>query len=112
MKQATSSVDEPSSVHNSHLSITPSMASEVAEHKYQLNVKMTCGGCSGAVTRVLTKAQQEGSVSSFDVDLGTQLVNVTGPIEEAALVEKIQKTGKQIISVTSLDDSVAEVAAV
>ncbi|KAG1803819.1 copper chaperone taha [Suillus plorans] len=89
------------------------MASEVAEHKYQLNVKMTCGGCSGAVTRVLTKAQQEGSVSSFDVDLGTQLVNVTGPIEEAVLVEKIRRTGKEIISVTSLDDSsVAEAAAV
>ncbi|KAG2349843.1 copper chaperone taha [Suillus weaverae] len=70
------------------------MASEVTEHKYQLNVKMTCGGCSGAVTRVLTKAQQE--VSSFDVNLETQLVNVTGPIEEDALVEKIRKTGKQV----------------
>lgn len=79
------------------------MASEVAEHNYQLNVKMTCGGCSGAVTRVLTKAQQEGVVSSFDVNLETQLVNVRGPIEEAALVEKIRKTGKQIISVTSQD---------
>ncbi|KAG2753222.1 hypothetical protein P692DRAFT_201691147, partial [Suillus brevipes Sb2] len=56
---------------------------------------MTCGGCSGAVTRVLTKAQQE-VVSSFDVNLETQLVNVRGPIEEAALVEKIRKTGKQV----------------
>ncbi|KAG1772722.1 hypothetical protein EDD22DRAFT_767896 [Suillus occidentalis] len=71
------------------------MASELAEHNYQLNVKMTCGGCSGAVTRVLTKAQQE-VVSSFDVNLETQLVNVKGPIEEAALVEKIRKTGKQV----------------
>ncbi|KAG1878054.1 hypothetical protein DFJ58DRAFT_753866 [Suillus subalutaceus] len=81
-----------------------------SEHKYQLNVKMTCGGCSGAVTRVLTKAQQEGSVSSFDVNLETQLVNVQGPIEEEVLVEKIRKTGKQIISVTSQDE--AEAAAV
>ncbi|KIK47090.1 hypothetical protein CY34DRAFT_9264 [Suillus luteus UH-Slu-Lm8-n1] len=85
------------------------MASEVAEHNYQLNVKMTCGGCSGAVTRVLTKAQQEGVVSSFDVNLETQLVNVRGPIEEAALVEKIRKTGKQIISVTSQDKAEAVV---
>ncbi|KAG0707712.1 hypothetical protein DFH29DRAFT_895045 [Suillus ampliporus] len=77
------------------------------EHKYQLNVKMTCGGCSGAVTRVLTKAKEEGSVSSFDVSLATQLVNVTGPIEEEALVEKIRKTGKQIISVTAQDESEA-----
>ncbi|KAG1827243.1 uncharacterized protein BJ212DRAFT_1257990 [Suillus subaureus] len=57
---------------------------------------MTCGGCSGAVTRVLTKAQQEGSVSSFDVSLETQLVNVKGPIEKDALVEKIRKTGKEV----------------
>jgi copper chaperone len=78
------------------------------EHKYQLNVKMTCAGCSGAVTRVLTKAQQEGSVSSFDVNLESQLVNVKGPIEQEALVEKIRKTGKQIISVTPQDE--AEVA--
>lgn len=85
------------------------MASEVAEHKYQLNVKMTCGGCSGAITRVLNKAQQEGSVSSFDVNLETQLVNVSGPIEEDVLVEKIRKTGKQIISVTSQDKAEAVV---
>ncbi|KAG2134413.1 copper chaperone taha [Suillus bovinus] len=85
------------------------MASEVTEHKYQLNVKMTCGGCSGAITRVLTKAQQEGSVSGFDVNLDTQLVNVRGPIEQDALVEKIRKTGKQIISVTSLDNSEVDV---
>jgi len=37
-----------------------------------------------------------GIVSSFDVNLETQLVNVRGPIEEAALVEKIRKTGKQV----------------
>lgn len=66
---------------------------------------MTCGGCSGAVTRVLTKAQQEGSVSSFDVSLDTQLVNVKGLIEQEALVEKIRKTGKQIISVKNLDEA-------
>ncbi|KAG2078280.1 copper chaperone taha [Suillus decipiens] len=70
------------------------MANEVAEHDYQLNVKMTCGGCSGAITRVLSKAQQE--VSSFDVSLDTQLVNVKGIIEQEALVEKIRKTGKQV----------------
>ncbi|KAG1756730.1 copper chaperone taha [Suillus paluster] len=80
-----------------------------AEHKYQLNVKMTCGGCSGAVTRVLNKAKEDGLVSNFDVSLETQLVDVTGPIGEEALVEKIRKTGKQIISVKALDKSEAAV---
>ena len=27
----------------------------MAEHKYKFNVTMTCGGCSGAVERVLKK---------------------------------------------------------
>ncbi|KAJ8589570.1 hypothetical protein M405DRAFT_817718 [Rhizopogon salebrosus TDB-379] len=75
------------------------------EHKYQLNVKMSCGGCSGAVTRVLNKAQEGGSVSSFNVSLETQLVDVTGSIKEEDLVEKIKKTGKEIISVTESKDS-------
>jgi copper chaperone len=77
---------------------------------------MSCGGCSGAVTRVLKKAQEEGattmtnkecktdqsetigSVSSFDVSLETQLVDVTGSIEEEDLVGKIKKTGKEVSS--------------
>ncbi len=32
-----------------------------AEHKYVFNVSMSCGGCSGAVDRVLKKL--EGTVS-------------------------------------------------
>jgi copper chaperone len=28
-----------------------------AEHQYKFDVKMTCGGCSGAVSRVLAKAE-------------------------------------------------------
>ncbi|OJA10569.1 hypothetical protein AZE42_03145 [Rhizopogon vesiculosus] len=74
-----------------------------SEHKYQLNVKMSCGGCSGAVTRVLNKAQQEGSVSSFEVSLEKQLVDVRGSIKEEELVAKIKKTGKEIISVTAVE---------
>ena len=30
------------------------------EHTYKYKVKMTCTGCSGAVTRVLKRAQDEG----------------------------------------------------
>jgi copper chaperone len=33
-----------------------------AEHKYKFNVTMTCGGCSGAVERVLKK--MDGTANS------------------------------------------------
>ncbi|KDQ18123.1 hypothetical protein BOTBODRAFT_29452 [Botryobasidium botryosum FD-172 SS1] len=60
---------------------------------------MTCGGCSGAVTRVLSseKAKQDG-VESFNVDLPTKMVYVEGTISYDDCYEKIKKTGKQIIS--------------
>ncbi|PSR74132.1 hypothetical protein PHLCEN_2v10088 [Hermanssonia centrifuga] len=53
---------------------------------------MTCGGCSGAVTRVLAKAE---GVSSYDVSLEKQEVLVTGTIAYDELYAKIAKTGKQ-----------------
>lgn len=46
------------------------------DHHYKFNVKMTCGGCSGAVERVLKKT--EGKifipflVSSFSVMIRTR----------------------------------------
>ena len=33
--------------------------SKMAEHKYNFNITMTCGGCSGAVERVLKKTEGE-----------------------------------------------------
>ncbi|KAI0035086.1 copper chaperone taha, partial [Vararia minispora EC-137] len=64
-----------------------------SDHSYEFNVKMTCGGCSGAVTRVLQKAE---GVTSFNVDLPTQLVTVQGPIEYEPLLNIIKKTGKEV----------------
>ena len=82
----------------------------------ELRVKMTCGGCSGAVTRVLSKS---ADVESFTVDLATQKVVVktnrrgAGPrfprrprlpktahacrrsLTPAAVVELVSKTGKE-----------------
>jgi len=34
----------------------------MAEHNYKFNVTMTCGGCSGAVERVLKKLDGEAHV--------------------------------------------------
>lgn len=34
----------------------------MAEHNYKFNVTMTCGGCSGAVERVLKKLDGEQDI--------------------------------------------------
>jgi copper chaperone len=72
---------------------------------------MTCGGCSGAVTRALKKAEEKGSeyhtllgltiahvepVSSYDVSLDKQEVLVTGTIPYDDVLEVIKKTGKEV----------------
>ena len=91
---------------------------------------MSCSGCSGAVTRVLSKAQgkllflspseryahlrislqhRNGTnntftigVSSFDVNLTTQEVVVKGTIPYDDVLAKIKKTGKEVRLPSSL----------
>lgn len=65
------------------------------EHTYKFDVKMTCGGCSGAVERVLKKTD---GISSYNVSLEKQEVLVTGSIGYDTLLEKIKKTGKEVRS--------------
>ncbi|KAF8921266.1 hypothetical protein CPB85DRAFT_1159083, partial [Mucidula mucida] len=66
-----------------------------AEQTYQFDVKMTCTGCSGAVTRVLEKAKSDG-VQEYNVDLATQLVTVKGTIPYDDVLARIKKTGKEV----------------
>ncbi|CDZ96843.1 Copper chaperone [Phaffia rhodozyma] len=58
---------------------------------------MTCGGCSGAVTRALTKIIPP---SQFEVNLESQTVKVFAGEQELppfeTVTEKIAKTGKEI----------------
>ncbi|KAF8245548.1 hypothetical protein K440DRAFT_404368 [Wilcoxina mikolae CBS 423.85] len=64
---------------------------------YEFEVKMSCGGCSGAIERVLSKLE---GVKSYKTDLPTQKVNVT-TVSKLSLddVKKvIGKTGKEIVS--------------
>ncbi|KAG0366126.1 Cytosolic copper metallochaperone [Gamsiella multidivaricata] len=70
---------------------------------YKYDVTMTCSGCSGAVTRVLNKLKDAGSVEQFDVSLETQKVTVESEkLSEvsrrrqmrADILQTIQKTGK------------------
>ncbi|OJI97698.1 hypothetical protein ASPVEDRAFT_305692 [Aspergillus versicolor CBS 583.65] len=65
------------------------------EHQYKFNVSMSCGGCSGAVERVLKKLD---GVKSFDVSLDSQTASVvtddTVPYE--TVLATIKKTGKTV----------------
>ncbi|KAK4133170.1 heavy-metal-associated domain-containing protein [Trichocladium antarcticum] len=72
-------------------------APTAAEHVYTFGVSMSCGGCSGAVERVLKKLE---GVKSYEVSLDAQTARVVA--EEALPYEKvlrtIAKTGKKVNS--------------
>ncbi|KAF2210073.1 hypothetical protein CERZMDRAFT_45952 [Cercospora zeae-maydis SCOH1-5] len=69
----------------------------MAEHKYKFNVSMSCGGCSGAVERVLKKLD---GVKEYNVSLETQTAEITtdDTLSYAQVLEKISKTGKKVNS--------------
>ncbi|MCJ1374296.1 Cytosolic copper metallochaperone [Loxospora ochrophaea] len=69
----------------------------MSDHHYKFNVSMSCGGCSGAVERVLKKLD---GVKTYDVSLETQTADVvTEPsLEYEQVLEKIKKTGKTVNS--------------
>ncbi|KAF2846373.1 copper chaperone-like protein [Plenodomus tracheiphilus IPT5] len=64
-------------------------------HTYKFNVAMSCGGCSGAVERVLKKLE---GVESFNVSLETQTAEVVAAdsLPYETVLEKIKKTGKAV----------------
>ncbi|KAI2622828.1 iron copper transporter [Xylaria nigripes] len=66
-------------------------------HTYKFNVTMTCGGCSGAVNRVLGKLE---GVESFDVSLEKQeaVVVATPGLGYETVLKTIKKTGKKVNS--------------
>jgi len=68
-----------------------------AEHIYKFNVAMNCGGCSGAVERVLKKTD---GVKSYNVSLETQTAEVITEesVDYKTVLEKIVKTGKKVKS--------------
>ncbi|XP_076888331.1 copper transport protein ATX1-like isoform X1 [Bidens hawaiensis] len=57
-----------------------------------LKVGMSCGGCVGAVKRVLGKME---GVETFDVDLEQQKVTVKGNVQPDAVLQTVSKTGKK-----------------
>lgn len=69
----------------------------MAEHSYKFNVSMSCGGCSGAVERVLKKLD---GVKSYNVDLKAQTAQVEAEesLSYEKVLETIKKTGKKVNS--------------
>ncbi|KAK3841944.1 MAG: heavy metal-associated domain-containing protein [Linnemannia gamsii] len=60
--------------------------------QYKYDVTMSCGGCSGAVSKALTNLE---GIEKFDVSLETQKVTVeSATLSEAEVLAAIQKTGK------------------
>ncbi|XP_031413932.1 copper transport protein ATOX1 [Clupea harengus] len=59
--------------------------------KQEFFVDMTCEGCSGAVTRVLTKLGV-----TFDIDLPNKKVFIESDKDTDVLLETLKKTGKAV----------------
>jgi copper chaperone len=92
----------------------------MAEHTYKFNVAMSCGGCSGAVERVLKKLDGKSGgrrhrsalqklrtqltrsigVKSYNVSLETQTAEIVAEdsLGYETVLEKIKKTGKKVNS--------------
>ncbi|KAI9226524.1 MAG: heavy metal-associated domain-containing protein [Piptocephalis tieghemiana] len=66
---------------------------------YKFTVAMTCGGCSGAVERVLKRLE---GVEKTDISLENQTVVVTATTATKEQVyEAIKKTGKAVTPIES-----------
>lgn len=66
-------------------------------HTYQFNVSMSCGGCSGAIDRVLKKLD---GIDSYEVSLENQTATVVTSLPYEHVLAKIAKTGKKVNSAT------------
>ncbi|OJJ49525.1 hypothetical protein ASPZODRAFT_127999 [Penicilliopsis zonata CBS 506.65] len=69
----------------------------MSEHVYKFNVSMSCGGCSGAVERVLKRLD---GIKSYNVNLDSQTADVvTEPsVSYDTVLATIKKTGKTVNS--------------
>ncbi|KAL6855050.1 Cytosolic copper metallochaperone [Amphichorda felina] len=79
-------------------------------HTYEFNVSMSCGGCSGAIDRVLKKLE---GVDSYEVSLENQTARVVTSLPYDTVLAKIAKTGKKVNSAKAdgVDQSVEVPAA-
>ncbi|KAI9773788.1 MAG: Cytosolic copper metallochaperone [Geoglossum simile] len=66
------------------------------EHHYKFGIIMHCGGCSGAVDRVLKKLD---GITKYEVSLENQTADVyTEILDYDTVLKTIAKTGKKVTS--------------
>ncbi|KAI9756240.1 MAG: Cytosolic copper metallochaperone [Lichina confinis] len=68
----------------------------MSEHHYKFDIAMSCGGCSGAVERVLKKLD---GVKSYEVSLEKQTADVVtndDTLDYDTVLQTIKKTGKTV----------------
>ncbi|CCC05237.1 hypothetical protein SMACR_08246 [Sordaria macrospora] len=75
--------------------------SDASTH-YKFDVAMSCSGCSGALTRVLTKFKESNPDNvSFKVDLDSRTVEVDikkDAFSDEEIIRTVGKPGKEIAS--------------
>jgi hypothetical protein len=59
--------------------VTPATAAPVDAHTYKFNVSMSCGGCSGAVDRVLKKLAGSSPSLPYPLAAASRSVLFSGP---------------------------------
>ncbi|KAF2418792.1 hypothetical protein EJ08DRAFT_599266 [Tothia fuscella] len=70
----------------------------MSQHTYKFNVSMSCGGCSGAVDRVLKKLD---GIEKYDISLKDQTAEVhtkDDSLDFNTVLTTIKKTGKKVNS--------------
>lgn len=74
------------------------MASLSKQYHYEYDIAMSCGGCSGAIDRVLKRLQGEenNQVTEYEVSLEAQKAGINGEIDPSVLHSKLAKTKKEI----------------
>ncbi|KAJ2885331.1 hypothetical protein H4R27_001459 [Coemansia aciculifera] len=70
---------------------------EVKLNEYEFRVEMACGGCSGAVTRALTKYNGGGHVEVLEAEPKTNTVRVRSALTCEVVRDIIAKTGKKVL---------------
>ncbi|KAI9832966.1 MAG: Cytosolic copper metallochaperone [Phylliscum demangeonii] len=80
-------------------STSPPSSSSSSSHEYTYQVTMTCGGCSGAVERVLKRLE---GVKSYSVSLEHQTATVVtaedSGLDYDRVLATIKKTGKTVVA--------------
>ncbi|KAM8910515.1 copper transport protein ATOX1 isoform 1-T2 [Spinachia spinachia] len=61
-------------------------------YKHEFEVAMTCEGCSGAVSRILTKLPDV----KFEIDLPKKLVWIESDRDVESLTDTLKKCGKEV----------------